>query len=192
MPRIKYPTDGRVDDYINSLPSWQQEVCQQARDLVHAADAVVRETIKRTKLPYFTLDGNICALLGAKDHVNIFIYHPIAPDPEGHHQPGPGQFRGTSDSGIQRRIDQQACSAEPLQGGNRQQPSWRVASVARESVTGLAAQCAMPADRWGHAQPHTHRMRGPLPGRKLHTSLECKPSFCSAKCPRSSRGVPFR
>jgi hypothetical protein len=83
MPRIKYPTDGRVDDYINSLPSWQQEVCQQARDLVHAADAVVRETIKRTKLPYFTLDGNICALLGAKDHVNIFIYDPIAPDPEG-------------------------------------------------------------------------------------------------------------
>jgi hypothetical protein len=83
MPRITYPTDGRVDDYINSLPSWQQEVCQQVRDLVHAADAGVRETIKRTNLPYFTLGGNICALLGAKDHVNIFIYDPIAPDPEG-------------------------------------------------------------------------------------------------------------
>jgi hypothetical protein len=50
---------------------------------VHAADADVSETIKRTKLPYFTLDGNICALLGTKDHVNIFIYDPIAPDPEG-------------------------------------------------------------------------------------------------------------
>ena len=50
---------------------------------MHAADADVCETIKRTKLPYFTLDGNICALLGAKDHVNIFIYDPIAPDPEG-------------------------------------------------------------------------------------------------------------
>ena len=83
MPRAKYPRDRRVDDYINTLPNWQQEVCRQVRDLMHAADADVSETIKRTKLPYFTLDGNICALLGTKDHVNIFIYDPIAPDPEG-------------------------------------------------------------------------------------------------------------
>lgn len=83
MPRAKYPVDRGVDDYIKSLPSWQQKVCWQVRDLVHAADAEVSETIKRTKLPYFTLDGNICAFLGAKDHVNIFIYDPIAPDPEG-------------------------------------------------------------------------------------------------------------
>ena len=76
-------SDRRVDDYIKSLPSWQQKLCWQVRDLVHAADADVTETIKRTKLPYFTLDGNICALLGAKNHVNIFIYDPIAPDPEG-------------------------------------------------------------------------------------------------------------
>ena len=83
MPRVKYRSDRRVDDYIKSLPGWQQEVCWQVRDLVHAADADVSETIKRTKLPYFILEGNICALLGAKDHVNIFIYDPIAPDPEG-------------------------------------------------------------------------------------------------------------
>jgi hypothetical protein len=83
MPQAKYRTDRRIDDYIKSLPGWQQKVCRHVRDLVHAADADVSETIKRTKLPYFTLDGNICALLGAKDHVNIFIYDPIAPDPEG-------------------------------------------------------------------------------------------------------------
>lgn len=71
MRRAKYRADLRVDDYIKSLPSWQQEVCWQVRDPVHAADKDVSETIKRTKLPYFTLDGNICALLGAKDHVNI-------------------------------------------------------------------------------------------------------------------------
>ena len=41
------------------------------------------ETIKRTNRPYFVLDGNIAALLGTKDHVNIFIYDPIAPDPAG-------------------------------------------------------------------------------------------------------------
>ena len=78
-----YQTDPRVDAYIQTLPDWQQELCRQVRGLVHEADPEVTETIKRTKQPYFTLHGNICALLGAKDHLNIFIYDPIAPDPEG-------------------------------------------------------------------------------------------------------------
>jgi len=78
-----YQTDPRVDAYIQMLPGWQQELCRQVRDLVHEADPEVTETIKRTRQPYFTLHGNICALLGAKDHLNIFIYDPIAPDPEG-------------------------------------------------------------------------------------------------------------
>jgi hypothetical protein len=68
---------------MESLPDWQRDICRKVRDLVHAADPDVVETIKRTRQPYFTLEGNICALLGAKDHVNVFIYDPIAPDPEG-------------------------------------------------------------------------------------------------------------
>ncbi len=79
----EYQIDQRVDDYIVTLPDWQQDVCQKVRDLVHAADPEVTETIKRSKQPYFVLQGNICALLGTKDHLNIFIYDPIAPDPEG-------------------------------------------------------------------------------------------------------------
>jgi len=78
-----YHTDPRVDEYMSSLPVWQQDICRQVRDLVHAVDPEVTETIKRTRQPYFTLNGNICALLAAKDHVNIFIYDPLAPDPEG-------------------------------------------------------------------------------------------------------------
>jgi hypothetical protein len=65
------------------LPEWQQAICRKVRALVHAADPEVVETIKRTDRPYFVLDGNVCALLAAKDHVNVFIYDPIAPDPEG-------------------------------------------------------------------------------------------------------------
>lgn len=76
-------TDPRVDDYIATLPDWQQDICRRVRALVHAADPDVIETIKRTRQPYFTLDGNICALLGTRHHVNVFIYDPIAPDPEG-------------------------------------------------------------------------------------------------------------
>ena len=78
-----YHTDSRIDEYIQTLPGWQQDICRQVRDLVHAADPDVTETIKRTKQPYFTLNGNICALFGARDHLNIFIYDPIASDPEG-------------------------------------------------------------------------------------------------------------
>jgi hypothetical protein len=75
--------DPRVDAYIASVPEWQQEICKTVRALVHAADPDVAETIKRTKYPYFVLHGNICALLAAKDHVNVFIYDPIVPDPAG-------------------------------------------------------------------------------------------------------------
>ena len=75
--------DPRVDAYIDALPAWQQDICRRVRDLVHAADPEVEETIKRSVQPYFVLDGNICALLAAKDHVNVFLYDPIAPDPEG-------------------------------------------------------------------------------------------------------------
>ena len=76
--------DPRVDAYIESLPAWQQNICREVRQLVHAADPEVAETIKRTRLPYFVLDGNICALLAAKDHVNVFLYDgAIVPDPEG-------------------------------------------------------------------------------------------------------------
>ena len=81
---MKYATDSRVDAFIDALPGWQQSICREVRDLVHAADPEVTETIKRARQPYFELQGNICALLAAKDHVNVFLYDgAIVPDPEG-------------------------------------------------------------------------------------------------------------
>jgi hypothetical protein len=81
---MTYAKDPRIDAFIDALPPWQQAICQEVRDLVHAADPEVVETIKRTTQPYFVLDGNICALLAAKDHVNVFLYDgAIVPDPEG-------------------------------------------------------------------------------------------------------------
>jgi hypothetical protein len=80
---VGYHRDPRVEAYIEALPDWQQTVCQQVRDLVHAADPEVTETIKRRVQPYFVLDGNICALQATKDHVNVFLYDGgIVPDPE--------------------------------------------------------------------------------------------------------------
>ena len=77
-------TDPRVDVYIKALPEWQQAICRKVRALAHAADPELVETIKRTRQPYFTLKGNVCALLAARDWVNVFLYDgAIVPDPQG-------------------------------------------------------------------------------------------------------------
>jgi hypothetical protein len=81
---MTYVADPRVDAYIAALPDWEQSICREVRELVHAADPDVIETIKRTRQPYFVLEGNICALLAAKDHVNVFLYDGgMVPDPDG-------------------------------------------------------------------------------------------------------------
>src|SRR6267142_5976276 len=82
MPRNN--TDPRVDVYIKGLPEWQQAICRKVRELAHSADSELVETIKRRRQPYFVLKGNVCALLAAKDWVNVFLYDgAIVPDPHG-------------------------------------------------------------------------------------------------------------
>ena len=80
----RYVQDPRVDAYIDALPEWQRAICAQLRELIHAVDPELTETIKRRVQPYFVLQGNVCALLATKDHVNLFLYDgAIVPDPEG-------------------------------------------------------------------------------------------------------------
>ena len=77
-------TDPRVDAWIEALPDWQQQIFRELRELIHAADPEIEETIKRTTQPYFVMQGNVCAFLAAKDHVNLFLYDGgIVPDPDG-------------------------------------------------------------------------------------------------------------
>jgi hypothetical protein len=81
---IAYERDARVDHYIEALPEWQRALCQRLRDLIHSTDPEITETVKRRVRPYFVLQGNVCALLAARDHVNLFLYDgAIVPDPEG-------------------------------------------------------------------------------------------------------------
>ena len=72
-----------VDSYIDRLPPWQQDICSELRGIVWDAAPEIEETIKRSVQPYFVLDGNVCALLATKDHINLFLYDPTVPDPEG-------------------------------------------------------------------------------------------------------------
>ena len=75
--------DPRVDAYLAGLPGWQQRVCSELREVIRAADPEIEETIKRSVQPYFVLGGNVCALLATRDHVNLFLYDPTLPDPQG-------------------------------------------------------------------------------------------------------------
>jgi hypothetical protein len=79
---MTFEADPRVDEYIDALPAWQQEICRQVREIAHDADPELVETIKRRVQPYFVLEGNVAALLAAKDHVNVFLYDPLVADPD--------------------------------------------------------------------------------------------------------------
>ena len=72
-----------MSTHVAGLPAWQQALCTTLREIVHEADPGIEETVKRTVRPYFVLDGNVCALLATKDHVNLFLYDPTVPDPHG-------------------------------------------------------------------------------------------------------------
>lgn len=87
--------DPRVDAYIDALPDWQRPICREVRDILHEADPEMVETIKRTVQPYFVLQGNVAALLSARDHVTVFLYDGgLAPDPEGIITGGHGNVSG--------------------------------------------------------------------------------------------------
>ncbi len=85
-----------VDAYLAPLPEWQQSICRELRELIWATDPEIEETIKRTVQPYFVLDGNVCALLATKDHVNLFLYDPTVSDPHGVINQGHGNATGRS------------------------------------------------------------------------------------------------
>jgi hypothetical protein len=72
-----------VDAYLDALPDWQHDIGRELRDLIHAAEPAIEETIKRRVQPYFMFQGHVCALLAAKDHLNLFLYDGlIVPDPD--------------------------------------------------------------------------------------------------------------
>ena len=76
--------DPRVGGYIAQLPPWQRELCEHLREVVHGVDPVMTETIERSVRPSFVLQGDVCALPAAEDHVDLFLYDGgQVPDPDG-------------------------------------------------------------------------------------------------------------
>jgi hypothetical protein len=58
-------TDPRVNARIDALPGWQQAFRREVRQLVHAADSQVTETIKRTEPPLLRPGGPHSSTAGA-------------------------------------------------------------------------------------------------------------------------------
>jgi hypothetical protein len=117
----------QVDDYINSLPDWQRELCLKLRQRIHEAVPDIEEEIKFTNRPYFTLSGNVCAFLAAKDHVNVFIYDPIAPDPRGLINQGQGNATARSIQIYQNQTIDAAAFCELIKAvaDNNRKGGWR-------------------------------------------------------------------
>lgn len=117
----------QVDAYIQSLPDWQQEICTETRHLIHEAVPDICEEIKFTNRPYFTLNGNVCAFLAAKDHVNVFIYDPIAPDPKGLINQGHGNATARAiQISKNQKIDQEAfMNLIKAVANNNKKGGWR-------------------------------------------------------------------
>ena len=120
-------TNERVDAYIASLPGWQGQVCTDIRTLIHEAEPGITEEIKFTNRPYFTYQGNVCAFLAAKDHVNVFIYDPIAPDPAGLINQGQGNATARSIQIHQGQAIDSAAFMELIKAvvTNNKQGGWR-------------------------------------------------------------------
>lgn len=120
-------TDSRVDTYIQSLPEWQRKVCQDVRAWIHVAAPDIQEEIKFTDRPYFTYQGNVCALLAAKDHVNVFVYDPIVPDPKGIINQGQGNATARAIQIFQHQSLDEAAFIELIRAvvSNNQRGGWR-------------------------------------------------------------------
>jgi hypothetical protein len=100
----------------------------------------VTETIKRTRQPYFVLQGNICALLAAKDRVNVFLYDgALVPDPDGIITAGHGNTTAPTVA-VRQGEAINAPAHRHGQAHHRRQPGRRLAQAeARQLIHGRAA-----------------------------------------------------
>ena len=96
------------------------------------------------------LQGNICALLAAKDHVNVFLYDgAIVPDPEGIITAGHDNKTARTVAFRQGETDQRARLDRDVPADHRQQPGRWLA----QAQAGTAEPTANRGSRRPRPQP---------------------------------------
>ena len=89
---MSYLADPRVDAYIGALPDWQQDICRELRDLIHAADPEVTETIKRSPAAVLrAVRQRLRAAGGEGSREPVPVRRRYRPRPGGHHHGRPRQ-----------------------------------------------------------------------------------------------------
>ena len=102
---MSYVADPRVDAYIEGLPEWQQAICREVRELLHAADPEVVEEVKWRKasnpmgVPTWSHGGIICTGETYKDKVKLTFARGAAIDDPS------GLFNSSLTGGTRRAID---------------------------------------------------------------------------------------
>ena len=99
--RGTYRRDPRVDAYIDALPDWQQAICRGVRELVHAADPEVEETIKRTGSRTSCCRATLRAARGERSRECVPLRRGDRARSGGHHHGGARQ-----QDGADRRLRQ--------------------------------------------------------------------------------------
>ena len=128
-------TDPRVGAGIDALPRWQHAFCREVRQLVHAADPQVTETIKRTSRPCFVLEGCIPLRRGHRPRLR------------GDHHRRPCQQDRPHRSYPVRRSSHRTRADRHVPADHRQRPGGRLAraqATSRPAVTEFGSQ---PGDR---------------------------------------------
>ena len=62
-----------IDTFISQLPTWQQERCLLATQVIRESSDEITESLKWNN-PYFDLHGSFIKFFVAKDWVNVYFY----------------------------------------------------------------------------------------------------------------------
>jgi hypothetical protein len=151
--------------HLATLPDWQHEPCHDLRELIHAAVPQIEETIKHRVRRHFILDGNICALLAGKDHINLF-HGAIGPDP--HHI---------------------------ITGDHHNKPArmislWRNSTIPREPLATMLQHIAANNRADGGERSNTHRKPRPKYGLAAAVPHEAPQTAHSLGGNASAQGIP--
>ena len=130
---------------------------------MHAADPEVIRNVERRRQPYFVLRGNICALLAARDHVNVFVYDGgIVPDPDGIITAGNDNKTARTVAIRQGEAMQMHLPQRYVQAHHCQQPCWRLAQTEARTLTASGEPETRSSDDSQHDPCRGARLPGPV------------------------------
>ena len=147
-PGMAPDRDPRVDAYIDALPDWQQDICREVRELVHAADPEVAETIKRTRPALLRAGRQRLRAAGRQGpRQRLPLRRRDRARPRGHHHRRPRQHNRAHRRDPPRRARARRAARGDAQADHREQPRRRLAPAQARGL--LPSRGTRPRPRGG-------------------------------------------